>query len=123
VKEVRYLFTRFYFWCMVPGVKDQMEGCPVSETWNIILLIVTSFLVVLVLIISCAVASTWTKHFSKGKTSSGNKSVRIDDAECQKLQHELYHMTEEEKKARILARKDQREEIASDDESDTWHDL
>ena len=28
VKELRYLTSRFYFWCFVPGVQDLMEGCP-----------------------------------------------------------------------------------------------
>lgn len=28
VKELRFLFVRFYFWCIVPDVKDDMEGCP-----------------------------------------------------------------------------------------------
>ena len=28
VKELRYLFARFYLWCRLPGVKDYMENCP-----------------------------------------------------------------------------------------------
>jgi len=28
VKELRYLFARFYLWCRLPGVKDFMEDCP-----------------------------------------------------------------------------------------------
>ena len=28
LKALRYLFARFYLWCRVPGVLDQMEGCP-----------------------------------------------------------------------------------------------
>lgn len=28
VKALRYLFARFYFWCMLPNVQDYMEGCP-----------------------------------------------------------------------------------------------
>merc|ERR1711966_27340 len=31
VKELRYLFARFYLWCRVPGVKDAMEGCPADD--------------------------------------------------------------------------------------------
>ena len=28
VKELRYLFARFYLWCRLPGVKEFMEKCP-----------------------------------------------------------------------------------------------
>ena len=28
VKELRFLFARFYLWCRLPGVKDYMEDCP-----------------------------------------------------------------------------------------------
>ncbi len=28
IKELWYLFPRFYFWCMIPDLQDQMEGCP-----------------------------------------------------------------------------------------------
>ena len=28
VKELRYLFARFYLWCRLPGVKEFMEDCP-----------------------------------------------------------------------------------------------
>merc|ERR1711865_351254 len=28
VKELRYLFPRYYLWCRLPGTKDSMEGCP-----------------------------------------------------------------------------------------------
>jgi hypothetical protein len=28
LKELRYLFSRFYLFCMIPFVQDGMEGCP-----------------------------------------------------------------------------------------------
>jgi energy-coupling factor transporter ATP-binding protein EcfA2 len=31
VKELRYLFPRYYFWCMVPGIQQNMEGCPADN--------------------------------------------------------------------------------------------
>lgn len=31
VKDLRYLFARFYLWCRVPGVSDRMEGCPAHD--------------------------------------------------------------------------------------------
>eukprot|EP00977_Amphora_coffeiformis_P024188 scaffold15108_cov180-Amphora_coffeaeformis.AAC.64 len=35
LKELRYLFPRYYFWCMVPYVEDAMEECPAN---NVIML-------------------------------------------------------------------------------------
>jgi hypothetical protein len=43
LKELRYLFTRYYFWCMVPGVQFLMEGCPKDETTNVFYLVLSSF--------------------------------------------------------------------------------
>jgi hypothetical protein len=31
VKDLRYLFSRFYWFCILPGVQDSMEGCPSDE--------------------------------------------------------------------------------------------
>jgi hypothetical protein len=43
IKELRYLFSRFYFWCMVPGVMDDMEGCP-DEDLNMLYLVLSGFM-------------------------------------------------------------------------------
>jgi len=43
LKELRYLFSRFYLWCMIPGTQDQMEGCPAAN--NLLYLILSSLLV------------------------------------------------------------------------------
>jgi hypothetical protein len=32
IKELRYLFSRYYLWCMLPGEENEMEGCPESNT-------------------------------------------------------------------------------------------
>merc|ERR1719491_2620785 len=33
IKELRYLFSRYYLWCMLPGdISTKMEGCPESNT-------------------------------------------------------------------------------------------
>lgn len=47
VKELRYLFTRFYMFCMVPGIQDSMEGCPASQALNLALLCLTGLMTVL----------------------------------------------------------------------------
>lgn len=31
VKALRYLFARFYLWCRIPGVKEDMDGCPADH--------------------------------------------------------------------------------------------
>ena len=43
VKQLRYLFPRFYFWCMLPSdVSDIMEGCPTPEL-NVLYLVLSVF--------------------------------------------------------------------------------
>jgi hypothetical protein len=46
LKELRYLFSRFYFWCIVPGIQDEMEDCPANRTVNMVALAITGTLVV-----------------------------------------------------------------------------
>jgi ABC-type lipoprotein export system ATPase subunit len=43
IKELRYLFPRFYFWCMLPELGEQMEGCP-SDDVTLLYLILSSLL-------------------------------------------------------------------------------
>ena len=31
LKNMRYLFARYYLWCRVPGYENLMEGCPSSD--------------------------------------------------------------------------------------------
>ena len=38
LQVVRYLFPRFYLWCLVPLVQDSMEGCPAAEDLGLIAL-------------------------------------------------------------------------------------
>jgi len=42
LKELRYLFPRFYFWCMIPNLQDKMEGCPKSDASNLLYLILSA---------------------------------------------------------------------------------
>jgi hypothetical protein len=41
LKELRYLFARFYFWCMIPGVRDEMENCPATDAANKLYLVLS----------------------------------------------------------------------------------
>lgn len=43
LKNLRYLFSRYYLWCEVPGVKEGMEGCP--EQYNLLYLILAALFV------------------------------------------------------------------------------
>ena len=31
LKALRFLFSRFYLWCRLPGVKDMLEDCPAKS--------------------------------------------------------------------------------------------
>lgn len=52
VKELRYLFVRYYFWCIVPDVQDDMEGCPDQsvDIWVYMFLSGIMFLVLFVFV-------------------------------------------------------------------------
>ena len=53
-KELRYLYARFYFWCMVPAVKDTMEGCPPSNL-NLLYLILSALIGLFIFLVVIAV--------------------------------------------------------------------
>lgn len=87
LKELRYLFPRFYFWCAVPSVQDEMEGCPVQESTNVALLAITSlnflFIFLIVQVVSRAKKSRESKE--KAKTV-----LKLLDEEFEALQIELF---------------------------------
>jgi ABC-type lipoprotein export system ATPase subunit len=86
LKALRYLFSRFYFWCMVPGVKDDMEGCP-DENLNILYLILSALLgVFLFLIVDIGIR---IKKRGQKKKSDMKLSSMLD-SEFQELMVELY---------------------------------
>ena len=51
LKGLRYLFPRYYLWCIVPGVEDAMEGCPENRAINAILMVLTSLVGLLVFLV------------------------------------------------------------------------
>ena len=86
VKELRYLFARFYFWCMIPGVQDDMENCP-DEELNILYLILSGFIGVVLFIV--------VKSFNKVNASAksmeaAGKLADMLDEEFEQLQVELF---------------------------------
>eukprot|EP00934_Nitzschia_sp_Nitz4_P003054 Nitzschia sp. Nitz4//scaffold250_size28497//13872//15478//NITZ4_008125-RA/size28497-processed-gene-0.18-mRNA-1//-1//CDS//3329544216//3044//frame0 len=44
LKVLRFLFSRFYLWCMIPSTQDMMEGCPDDEGENLWYLCLSAFL-------------------------------------------------------------------------------
>jgi hypothetical protein len=112
LKELRYLFPRyvsaahtymhlpftslmtplgsclcsFYFWCMLPSVQDEMEGCPES-TVNVLYMVLTGLLSLVVFLVYEAAAAVMR---SRHTTKSTAKTNKMKDAEFQDLQIELY---------------------------------
>jgi len=88
LKSLRYLFSRFYFWCMVPGVMDQMEGCPKTQSLNMLYLCLSGLLgVFLFLVVMGGV--TLVRNAKKAKLTEKLASM-MDDDEFIQLQVEMY---------------------------------
>lgn len=86
LKALRYLFARFYFWCMVPGVQDQMEGCPDDDV-IIVYMILSSLLGLFVFgVVNLALQ---LKKGRAQKKIEARRSKLFDD-EFQELQVALY---------------------------------
>lgn len=85
IKELRYLFARFYFWCMVPSVQDDMEGCP--ENLNTFYLVLTGMLPLIVFLFVQLVIA-----IRKKKAGSQVMKLReaMQDEEFHQLQISLY---------------------------------
>jgi ABC-type lipoprotein export system ATPase subunit len=88
VKGLRYLFPRFYLWCMIPIVQDQMEGCPANETINLVYMILSSFLGVFIFLVYLFV-SKMKKHKLKSKAIKLRKTL-MKNNEFRELQISLY---------------------------------
>jgi hypothetical protein len=86
IKELRYIFSRFYFWCMVPGVQDDMEGCP-DEDLNILYLILSGFIgVVLFIVVKITNSLSAKRHDLE---EAGKLADMLDD-DFQDLQIQLF---------------------------------
>lgn len=86
VKALRYLFSRFYLWCMIPGTQDQMDGCP-SEN-NLLYLILSSLLVPF-LFVSYKGLKYLIVTANKEKQSQGRRES-MKSVEFAQLQIELF---------------------------------
>jgi ABC-type lipoprotein export system ATPase subunit len=82
VKNLRYLFSRYYLWCEVPGVKDLMEGCP--EQYNLLYLILAALLVPLLFVAYMIVRGCVNNlHHEKAATSRRESMKSMAFAELQ----------------------------------------
>ena len=84
VKELRYLWARFYFWCMIPGV--EMEGCPDSDL-NMLYLILSALLGISIFLFVQIIGKC------RQRTKNLEKMTRMAsmmDEEFQNLQIALY---------------------------------
>jgi len=88
LKELRYLFSRFYFWCMIPSIQDEMENCPESSALNLLYLVLSGLLGV-VLFLAAMGINTLVNN-SKQKKANSLKERLQDDDEFISLQLELY---------------------------------
>ena len=89
LKELRYLVSRFYFWCMVPGVQDEMEGCPADPSINMMLLCVTGLMTVILFFVYYAIMPRLMRSFQHAKAQKQKKDILKEDPEFQALQKML----------------------------------
>ena len=88
VKELRYLFSRFYFWCMTPGVQDQMEGCPANQSVNMFLLALTGCIIVWIFL--AIMLYKWMTKTAETAKKEKHKAAMRSDTTFQRLQVSLY---------------------------------
>jgi hypothetical protein len=87
VKALRYLFSRFYLWCTIPGVMEDMEGCP-DEDLNLLYLILSAFVGVFVFLFVKGLQAC-RKDAEEHKDADKRKHI-MEMEEAQLLQIELY---------------------------------
>jgi hypothetical protein len=86
LKELRYLFPRFYFWCMIPSVQDDMEGCPASDVTLLYMFLSATLGLVMFLIYQTSKAVI---RASSTKKATSKKNL-LKDAEFTALQVALF---------------------------------
>lgn len=112
IKELRYLFSRFYFWCMLPGVQDQMEGCPADEGLNLLYLCLSGLLGVFLFIVLMGGGALYRS--SQKKKDNKRKAALADNDDFIELQLFIYG----EKQLRKLMRADSSGSITNTAHSD-----
>jgi len=86
VKGLRFLFSRFYFWCIVPGLQDSMEGCPADN--NLLYMGLTSILFTVIFLGILFVLRIKKKN--EKKVMKEERISNMSQHDFTKLQEELY---------------------------------
>lgn len=86
IKALRYLFSRFYLWCMLP-VDIGMEGCPTDG--NTLLYLILSSMLTTALFVAWKVASGLYKKMHHGKASASRREA-MKSRHFAELQLELF---------------------------------
>lgn len=87
LKELRYLFTRFYFWCIVPSVQDDMEGCLESRGLNLLFMILSGMLGLFLFLVWLVIAKMIK---SRDAAMAKSKQSKMVDDEFKQLQATMY---------------------------------
>jgi ABC-type lipoprotein export system ATPase subunit len=87
IKELRYLFPRFYLWCTLPEVMEQMEDCP-PENLNTLYLVLSAFTSTFFFLAAKGIQA-FKKEAVKSEDEEHKKEV-LGMEETKKLQVELY---------------------------------
>ena len=86
LKELRYLFTRFYLFCSIPAIQDSMEGCPDNDLNTLYLIL--SGLIFTVFFVAYKVFHLASTSMKKKKVFT--QKSKLKDDEFRDLQVELY---------------------------------
>jgi hypothetical protein len=86
VKELRYLFSRFYWFCILPGVQDSMEGCP-SDDVVMLYMFLSGLIGIVLFLVYLSMKSLISTMKSKKAIIKRNA---LKDDEFRDLQMELF---------------------------------
>lgn len=87
VKFLRYLFARFYFWCMIPGYGASMEDCP-AENRLVLYTVLSGCLGLALFLIAMGVLGHVQKSKNKGRVQA--RQVAESSTDFKALQAEMY---------------------------------
>lgn len=87
LKALRYLFPRFYLWCMLPGdISLEMEGCP--ESSEVLYLVLASLVTPLLFVLAKVGMNLYKKSHKEKKQASLLECLKTK--EFAELQLELF---------------------------------
>jgi len=86
IKELRFLYPRFYLWCMIPGFQENMEGCP--ESLNLLYAVLSGCIGLFLFLIVMGVRSLRSQQEKKASLSALEDIKKTDD--YKKVQLEMF---------------------------------